>query len=92
MLSGLAEFLTFTYTAGYLVIQMTASRWADKLNSRPLPRVESDSSFDSAAVQIWPPDGFAVSWPPSHYFNDKTITTFAERFDDDVLLVRHPKK
>jgi hypothetical protein len=26
----------------------------DKLNSRPLPRVKSDGSFDSAAVQFWP--------------------------------------
>ena len=38
-----------------------------------------------------PPDGFAVSCPPSHYSDDKTITTFAGRFDD-VVLVRHPKQ
>jgi hypothetical protein len=85
------EFLTFTYSAGHLVIQLAASRWKDKFNSRPLPRVESDGSFDSAAVQFWPPDGFAVSWPPYQYFNDKTITKFAKRFDNDVLQVRHKK-
>jgi hypothetical protein len=70
---------------------LNASRWKDKFNSRPLPRVESHGSFDSAAVQFWPPDGFAVSWPPYQYFNDKTITKFAKRFDNDVLLVRHKK-
>jgi hypothetical protein len=85
------ELLTFTYAAGHLVVQLAASRWEDKLHSRSLPRVEPDGSFDSAAVQFWPPDGFAVSWPPSHYFNNTTITTFAERFYDDVLQVRHPK-
>jgi hypothetical protein len=85
------DFLTFTYVAGHLAIQLVASRWKDKLNSRPLPKTESDGSFDSAAVQFWPPDGFAVSWPPSQYFDDKTIATFAERFDD-IVSIRHRKK
>ena len=71
------EFVTFTYVAGHLVIQLAASGWEDKLNSRPLPRVKSDGSFASAAVQFWPPDGFAVSCPPSHYSDDKAITTVA---------------
>jgi hypothetical protein len=57
------EFLTFTYVAGHLVIALAASSWEGKPNSRPLPRVKSDGSFDSAAVQFWPPDGFAVSCP-----------------------------
>ena len=86
---GDLELLPFTYVAGHLVIQLVAMKWKDKLNARPLPRIESGTSFDSAAVEFWPPDGFPVSWPPSDYFDDQTITIFAERFDDDVLRVRH---
>jgi hypothetical protein len=85
------DLFPFTYVAGHLVIQLVAIKWQDKLSTRPVPRVESDASFDSVAVQIWPPDGFPVSWPPPQYFDDNTITTFAERFDNDVLLVRHRK-
>jgi hypothetical protein len=85
------EFLAFTYVAGHLVIQLAASRWEDKLNSRPLPRVKSDDSFDSAALQFWPPDRIRGLRRPSHYSDDKTITTFAGRFDD-VVPVRHPKR
>lgn len=83
------DLLPFTYVAGHLVIQLVAIKWQDKLSARPLPRVESDASFDSAAVQFWPPDGFPISWPPPQHFDDSTITTFAERFDNDILMVRH---
>jgi hypothetical protein len=33
-----------TYVAGLLAIQLAASRWEDKIKSRPLPRVKSDGS------------------------------------------------
>jgi hypothetical protein len=85
------DLLPFTYVAGHLVIQLVAVKWQEKLSTRPVPRVESEASFDSATVQFWPPDGFPVSWPPPQYFDDSTITTFAGRFDNDVLLVRHRK-
>ena len=83
---------TFTYVVGHLVLQLQAVKWMYKLEGRSLPEVQADSSYDPAAIQFWPPNGLPISWPPSEYFDDKTIVDFAERFDKPVALTRHKRE
>jgi len=81
------EFFCFTYGAGFLVFQVLASRWTKIHHGyKLLPHVEPDSYWNTAATQLWPRDGFSLSWPPTHILGDDMLGPFAQRFGESINL------
>jgi hypothetical protein len=82
-----AEFMTFTYVVGHLVLQLVAPRWKDiRDRGRILPILRPDTYWDSAAVRFWPRDEFHVSWPPPKRLGDDVLKAFTDRFNVPINL------
>jgi hypothetical protein len=75
------ELYIFTYVAGFLALQVTASRWAS-IAKQPkfTPILTQDPAWDRASVPLWPSDGTPVNWPPRDYLRDDSLKFFAERW------------
>lgn len=71
----------FTYTVGFLVIQLVAFRWGSRLLKRSsvTPYFLQADTWNLASIPIWPPDGRSVAWPTSQYLTDASIHQIAER-------------
>jgi hypothetical protein len=72
----------FTYTVGFLVIQVAAFRWGSRVLKQPrfTPYFRQADIWNPVSVSLWPPDGRAVLWPTSKYLTDKTIHQIAGRW------------
>jgi hypothetical protein len=74
--------LVFTYTLGFLVIQLAASRWGSRVLNQPqfAPTFRQDDVWRSVCVPLWPSDGRPVVWPTDQYFTDETVDQIAQRW------------
>ena len=72
----------FTYSVGFLVVQLIAFRWGSKLLKRPrfIPYLRQADVFTPVSVPLWPPDGRPVLWPTEQYLTDQTIHQISERW------------
>jgi hypothetical protein len=72
----------FTYTVGFLVIQLAALRWGSRVLKRPrlVPYLLQADGWKPVSVPLWPPDGRPVLWPTEQFLTDETINAIAERW------------
>lgn len=56
------NFLVFNFAAGHLAFQVVAPKWSRLHDAAryKLPELAADSSWDSATVRVWPPDGSSM--------------------------------
>lgn len=75
------ELYIFTYVAGFLALQLSASRWTS-IAKKPLsiPLLTQHSAWDRVSVPLWPSDGTAVVWPPPEHLNDESLNIFSGRW------------
>lgn len=76
------ELYIFTYVVGFLVLQLTATRWAS-IAKRPafMPVLtQNDTIWRRVSIPFWPSDGTPITWPPLEHFDDQGIEVFAERW------------
>ena len=70
---------TLTYMVGHLAFQMTLPIWTKRGRPSPGPRLTQSSSWDKAAVPIWP-DVVTTTWPPPQYLDREGLKAFNRRF------------
>lgn len=67
---------------GYLLIQVTATKWAERKIADLLdnPSIATNQEFDGYAIPVWPNmNGF--DWPPPHAIGNDLFPKFRGRFD-----------
>ena len=78
-----AEFYFFTYAVGFLIVQLTCTRWivASRRNA-PLPFLTpSRRQWGDVTREIYPLAApMAVRWPPSFFLDAKSLFSFKDRF------------
>jgi hypothetical protein len=77
------ELYVFTFSAGFLVMQVTASRWINPLimSRYDAPVVWQDPLMKDFATEIWPLDRTPVAWPPPKAFESQgDIYLFNQRW------------
>jgi hypothetical protein len=75
------EFLCFTWSAGYLVLQVLAPRWKRHARRRePLPTLSPDEKWGSVSVRFWPKDGGPVAWNPTYDLGGNALEIFKNRW------------
>jgi hypothetical protein len=81
------RYYTCTWNFQNLVIQTLCGKWEDKRrrNTMAFPELPQDPYWDKASIQIWPPDGNSVAWPPPVYIGDDTFQTFADRWNTIIF-------
>ena len=72
----------FTYSVGFLAIQLAAIRWGSRVLHRPRfsPCFQQADFWSPVSVPLWPPDGRPVAWPTEQFLTDDTIHQIAERW------------
>jgi hypothetical protein len=87
-----ARFFSFTWSAGYLVLQVLAVRWRKyKRSNEGLPLLRPDTKFDSVSVRFWPNYGRPVTWNPAYDLSGESLNVFKNRWQAPVnVLVRRP--
>lgn len=74
------------------VFQTLCGKWENKRrkNTMPFPQLPQDPFWSKASIQIWPPDGNSVNWPPSLYIGDDMFEAFTDRWN--VITFDHPQR
>jgi hypothetical protein len=72
----------FTYTVGFLVIQLAAVRWGSRVLKQPRlePHFRQANIWNTVSTPLWPPDGRPILWPTEQFLTDETINAIAERW------------
>lgn len=75
------ELYVFTYIAGYLALQLVASRWT-KNPRRPIrfPVFWQQAVWESVAKQFWPNSNSTLTWPPIQQLRGQSINAFCDRW------------
>ena len=76
------EFYFFTYAVGFLVMQLTCSRWIAKVRrNERLPSFGAHHQWRDVAAEIYPLTApMPVNWPPRSCLDAKGLFAFKERF------------
>lgn len=70
-------------SVGYLLLQVTAARWAERevANRLDFPPITQHKLFDDYAIPIWPRPAGGITWPPRLAVGNDLFESFCERFD-----------
>jgi hypothetical protein len=81
------EIYDCVFSVGYLLLQVTAARWAERqiANRLNVPTVTQGETFDRQAVPIWPNPPDTVLWPPPAAIGNELFPIFCERFEKFAL-------
>jgi hypothetical protein len=83
-----ADFLSFTWSAGYLVLQVLAPRWKrSRRKDERLPMLTPDSRWDPVSVRFWPNDGRPITWDPASDLSGNSLDVFKNRWSEPVTLM-----
>jgi hypothetical protein len=80
-----AKFFSFTWSVGYLVIQVLVPRW--KRCSRKykgLPLLNPHAKWDSVSIRFWPNNGRPVTWNPTCDLSGDSLNVFKNRWQSPV--------
>ena len=77
------EMFTLTFSVGYLVFQLLATKWSDPLWAGRLssPTYTQDRASYRISIPIWPHGRGTVSWPPPRLLTMKSIWRFCDRLE-----------
>jgi hypothetical protein len=78
------ELYVFTYAVGFLVIQVTVSRWMNRGRRRhDLPPLLNQGAYwDDASIPFWPPPAKHISWPAPKILSGDSVNQFVQRWKD----------
>jgi hypothetical protein len=81
-------FLSFTWSAGYVVLQALVPRWRKSLwSDEGLPMLTPSARFDPVSVRFWPNDGSPVTWNPSCDLSGDALNVFKNRWQAPVRVL-----
>ncbi len=77
------RYYSCTWNFVNFVIQTIHGKWEHKGRRKTLafPQLPQDRQWSQASIQIWPPNGDTVTWPPPLYIGDDTFDTFRSRWN-----------
>ena len=75
------ELYIFTYVAGFIALQLTASRWAS-ITKQPhfSPFLTQNTVWNKASIALWQIPSSPITWPPDEHLNDESLKIFGERW------------
>jgi hypothetical protein len=81
------KFLSFTWSAGYFVLQLLAMRWKNPASKpKNLPGFLSPShEWNRASLRIWPNNGKPLAWNRTHHLSGKALQVFTNRWQAPVI-------
>lgn len=83
-----AEFFSFTWSAGYLVLQVLAPRWRKyRRRYERLPMLTPDKIWDRVSVRFWPNDGRPITWNPTYDLSGNSLDVFKNRWSSPVNVM-----
>jgi len=81
-----AEFYSFTYVTGYLVLQVLAPRWRRMVGeNKSLPVLTPDPIWRSAVTRFWPNFGQSIPWPPELDLSEESLEKFSDRWKQPII-------
>jgi hypothetical protein len=77
------RYYTCTWNFQNFVLQTLCGKWEDKRRRKSVsfPPLAQHDHWNNASVQIWPPTGNSIDWPPPLYIGDDTFKAFSDRWN-----------
>ncbi len=83
-----AKFFSFTWSAGYLVLQVLAPRWRkNRRRYKTLPILTPDEKWDPASIRFWPNDGRPITWDPASDLSGNSLDVFKNRWNTPINVM-----
>jgi hypothetical protein len=83
-----AKFLSFTWSAGYLVFQVLAPRWK-RLGRKyeRLPMLMPNNRWESVSLRFWPNNGRPITWNPTYDLSGNSLDVFKNRWSEAINII-----